>query len=39
MSEIKPIENISNNLQSCLKISPVQKEVLPVNKLKDHAYE
>ena len=28
MSEVKPVENISKNLQSFLVISPVQKEVL-----------
>ena len=38
LSEVKPIENISKNLQSILKISPVQKEVLPSQKLQDHAY-
>ena len=39
MSEVKPVENISKNLQSFLEISPVQKEVLPSHKLWDHAYE
>ena len=39
LSEVKPIENINNNLQSFLEISPVQKEVLPSHKLWDHAYE
>ena len=29
MSEVKPVENISKNLQTFLKISPVQREVLP----------
>ena len=28
LSEAKPIENMSKNLQSLLEISPVQKEVL-----------
>ena len=28
LSEVKPVENISKNLQSFLEISPVQKEVL-----------
>ena len=37
--EVKPVENISKNLQSFLEISPVQKEVLPSHKLRDHAYE
>ena len=30
--EVKPVENISKNLQSFLEISPVQKEVLPSHK-------
>ena len=29
LSEVKPVESISKNLQSFLEISPVQKEVLP----------
>ena len=29
LAEVKPVENISKNLQSCLEISPEQKEVLP----------
>ena len=28
LSAVKPVENISKNLQSFLEISPVQKEVL-----------
>ena len=39
LSEVKPVENINKNLQSFLEISPVQKEVLLLNKLQDHAYE
>ena len=39
LSEVKPVGNISENLQSFLKISPVQKKVLPLHKLRDHAYE
>ena len=39
LTEVKPVENISKNLQSCLEISPEQKEVLPSHKLQDHAYE
>ena len=39
LSEVKPVENISKNLQSFLDISPVQKEVLPSHILRDHAYE
>ena len=38
-SEVKPVENISKNLQSFLKISPQQKEVLLSHKLRDHGYE
>ena len=32
-SEVKPVENISKNLQIFLEISPVQKEVLLSHKL------
>ena len=39
LSEVKPVENISKNLQSFLEISPVQKILLPLHKLRDHAYE
>ena len=39
VSDVKPVENIRKNLQSFLEISPVQKEVLPSHKLRDHAYE
>ena len=39
LSEVKPVENIYKNLQSFLEMSPVQKEVLPSDKLEDHAYE
>ena len=39
LSEVKPVENISKNLQSFPEISPVQKKVLPSHKLRDHAYE
>ena len=39
LSEVKPVENVSKNLQSFLEISPVQKEVLISHKLQDHAYE
>ena len=38
-SEVKPVENISKNLQSFLDISPMQKEVLLSHKLQDHVYE
>ena len=39
LSEVKPVKNISKNLQNFLKISPVQKEFLCSYKLRDHAYE
>ena len=39
LSEVKPVKNISKNLQSFQEISSVQKEVLPSHKLQDHAYE
>ena len=38
-SEANLVENITKNLQSFLKINPVQKEVLRSPKLLDHAYE
>ena len=33
VSEVKPVENISKNLESFLEISPEQKEVLASYKL------
>ena len=39
LSEVKQVENISKNLQSFLEISPMQKEVLTSQKLRDHTYE
>ena len=39
MSEVKPVENISKNLQSFLEIISVQKDVLLSHKLQDHAYK
>ena len=39
LSEVKPVENISKNLQSFLEIGAMQKEVLLSHKLGDHAYE
>ena len=38
LSEVKPVKNISKNLQSSLELSPVKKEVCPSHKLQDHAY-
>ena len=32
-SEVKPVKNMSKNLQSFLEISPMQKEVLLSHKL------
>ena len=37
LSKVKPVENISMNLQSFIEISPVQKEVPPSHKLWGHA--
>ena len=39
LSEVKQVKNISKNLQTFREISPVQKELLPSHKLRDHAYE
>ena len=39
LGEVKPVRNINKNLQSFLEISPMEKEVLPSHKLRDHAYE
>ena len=39
LSEVKPVKNISTNLQSFLEISLMQKEVHLSQKLWDHAYE
>ena len=39
LREVKSFANISKNVQSFPEISPVQKEVLPSQKLQDHAYE
>ena len=39
LSKVKPVENISKNLQSFLEISQVQNEVRPSYKLRDHAYK
>ena len=39
LTEVKQVEIISNNLQSFLEISPMQKEDLPSHKLRDHPYE
>ena len=39
LNEVKPVENITKNLQSFLELSPMQKEVLLSQKLWDHAYE
>ena len=38
LSELKPIENISKDLQSFLEVCPVKK-VIPSDKLQDCAYE
>ena len=36
LCEVKPVKNISKNLQSFLEVSHVQKEVLLSHKLHDH---
>ena len=36
VSEVKPVENIRKNLQSFLEIRHIQKEVLSLQKLRDH---
>ena len=33
LSKVKPVKNITKNLQSFLEISPEQKEALPSHKL------
>ena len=37
LNEVKPVKNISNNLQSFWEVSPMQNEVLPSHKQQDHA--
>ena len=39
LKEVRPVENISKNLQSFLEISLVQKEVFLSHKIQDYAYE
>ena len=39
LSEVKPVKNISKNLQSFVVVSPVQKGVLLSHKLWEQAYE
>ena len=39
LHEVKPVKNISKDLQSFLEISPMQKEVLSSHKLQGHIYE
>ena len=39
LNEVKQVKNISKNLLRFLEISPVQKEILPLHKLQDHAKE
>ena len=39
LSEVKPVKNISKNLQSFLEISHVRKEVLLSHTLQSHVYE
>ena len=39
MSEVKPVKNTNKNSKSLLEINDVQKKVLSLHKLQDHAYE
>ena len=39
MTQVKPVKNISQILQSFLEIIPMEKEELPSHKLEDRAYE
>ena len=39
LSEVKPVKNISKNLQGFQEISLLQNEVLSTNKLQDVGYE
>ena len=39
LNEVKPVENMSKNLQSFLDTTRVQKQVLLLHKLEDHVYE
>ena len=39
LSEVKPVHNISKNLQSFLEINPVQKEFILSHELRGHAHE
>ena len=39
LSEVKPVKNISKNLQGFQEISLLQNEVLSTNKLQDLGYE
>ena len=39
LSAVKLVKNNSKNLKRFLEIRPVQKELLPSYKLRDHAYE
>ena len=39
MSQVKPVGNISKNLQKFLEIRSVQTEVFSTFKVQDHAYE
>ena len=39
LNEVEPVKNINKNLKSFLEISPVQKEILSLHKLQNHAQE
>ena len=36
---VNPVDNINKITQSFQEIGPVQKEILPLYNLPDHAYE
>ena len=39
LNDAKPVENIDKNLQSFLKIVPLQEGFLPSHKLQGYTYE
>ena len=39
LSEVKPVKNITKNLQSFLEISLMKNEVLASYKLQDHPHD
>ena len=39
LSKVKSFQNMSKNLQTFLEISLMEKEVIPSDKLQEHAYK